>query len=218
MNPEKIKRIALWCINRTSIKFYIGSVSSQSFKHRWNTHRRSLLANKHENPILQRAWNKYGSDSFIFQIIEIVKDKDIIYHRESFWLSQFKSKYKVFNIVPVGMNPMLGRKHTKKTKEKIKAKRKLQPPISELGRKKISDSLHKRVQTEEEKRKRANHFIKPYPTFTNIETQEVIPPGINLKAMCEKRGFNNSKMSAVARGDRPIWRKWVRDIYYEPIQ
>ena len=53
-------------VNNVNKKFYIGSTISS--KQRWYTHRRSLKINQHDNSYLQNAWNKYGEDSFIFNI------------------------------------------------------------------------------------------------------------------------------------------------------
>jgi group I intron endonuclease len=48
--------------------YYIGS--AKNIKRRWDRHRCGLRNNKHENIILQRAWNKYGEENFVFEIIE----------------------------------------------------------------------------------------------------------------------------------------------------
>lgn len=47
---------------------YIGS--SVHIEKRFSQHRRSLGQGRHTSQKLQRAWNKYGSDSFEFKIIE----------------------------------------------------------------------------------------------------------------------------------------------------
>jgi group I intron endonuclease len=49
-------------------KCYIGS--SKNINRRWDRHRYGLRSNNHENVLLQRAWNKYGEENFIFEIIE----------------------------------------------------------------------------------------------------------------------------------------------------
>jgi group I intron endonuclease len=48
--------------------YYVGS--AKNIVRRWDRHRCGLRNNKHENIILQRAWNKYGEENFIFEIIE----------------------------------------------------------------------------------------------------------------------------------------------------
>lgn len=49
-------------------KVYIGS--SNRIKDRIRTHKWELNKNIHHNQYLQSAWNKYGSNSFIFEILE----------------------------------------------------------------------------------------------------------------------------------------------------
>ena len=53
-------------INKINEKFYIGSTND--FDVRWKRHSLKLEKNCHDNPHLQRAWNKYGKDNFIFKI------------------------------------------------------------------------------------------------------------------------------------------------------
>lgn len=54
--------------NLTNNKLYIGS--SEKFDKRWNLHLSQLRRNIHHSIHLQRAWNKYGANIFIFEIIE----------------------------------------------------------------------------------------------------------------------------------------------------
>lgn len=54
--------------NSINNKIYIGK--SVDINKRWRDHRIALCDNSHYNEYLQRAWNKYGSDSFEFSIIE----------------------------------------------------------------------------------------------------------------------------------------------------
>lgn len=54
--------------NKTNGKCYYGS--SKNIERRWKTHLNQLRNNKHINSFLQNAWNKYGEDNFIFEIVE----------------------------------------------------------------------------------------------------------------------------------------------------
>jgi group I intron endonuclease len=49
-------------------KCYIGQ--TKNFKKRKQGHIRELNKNKHGNSLLQRSWNKYGKENFIFEIID----------------------------------------------------------------------------------------------------------------------------------------------------
>lgn len=68
--------------NTVNMKLYIGK--SNNVKQRIRSHRWDLKYNKHHNPYLQKSWNKYGEDKFLFEIIEYCA-KDIIYEREDYW-------------------------------------------------------------------------------------------------------------------------------------
>jgi group I intron endonuclease len=54
--------------NLVNEKCYYGS--SKNIQKRWKTHLNQLRNKKHINCILQNAWNKYGEDNFIFEIVE----------------------------------------------------------------------------------------------------------------------------------------------------
>jgi group I intron endonuclease len=69
-------------------KIYIGSTLG-SFKQRFNSHKSALRHNKHGNPHLQRVWNKYGEDSFEFNIIEAIESPADVITAEQFYLDVF---------------------------------------------------------------------------------------------------------------------------------
>ena len=41
-----------------------------------NSHKFMLTIGKHRNAILQKEWNEFGADKFVFEILEVVKVKD----------------------------------------------------------------------------------------------------------------------------------------------
>lgn len=69
---------------------YIGS-TTVSFVKRWKKHKQRLRNNYHENSYLQSTWNKYGSDSFSFEVLESMNSKknSDIRAREEYWLSKY---------------------------------------------------------------------------------------------------------------------------------
>lgn len=88
MKSKGIYRI----VNLINGKLYIGSTASEGgFKKRWSYHLDGLRHNKHHSIHLQRAWNKYGEQSFVFEIIEIIEDLSIILKREQYYLDSLKS-------------------------------------------------------------------------------------------------------------------------------
>lgn len=69
-------------ICKTTGKKYIGS-TWRGFSQRFKRHKRELQKNRHSSPKLQNAWNKYGENDFLFQIIDILeKDADLCKKRE----------------------------------------------------------------------------------------------------------------------------------------
>ena len=74
---------------RESEKFYIGS--SKDLCRRGREHLTHLLKNKHKNRHLQKDFNKYGADSFIFDILcEIVFiDRENLLRTEQQFLDNF---------------------------------------------------------------------------------------------------------------------------------
>jgi len=41
-----------------------------------NSHKFMLTVGRHRNETLQKEWNEYGSEQFVFEILEVVKFKD----------------------------------------------------------------------------------------------------------------------------------------------
>lgn len=85
--------------NIISGDFYIGS--SINIKRRFYEHKTALTNNKHHSIILQRAWNKYGKDSFRFEELELIDNQHIIC-REQFYLDSLKPVYNICNIAGKG--------------------------------------------------------------------------------------------------------------------
>lgn len=96
MNIDKgfgYKKSGIYCIkNITSNKFYIGS--STHIYYRLRRHKSDLIRQKHANPILQNAYNKYGADSFIVSIIEECSE-DTILQREQYYINTLIPAYNI---------------------------------------------------------------------------------------------------------------------------
>lgn len=100
--------------NTINNDYYVGR--SLNPKRREYTHFWKLKNGIHTNKILQNAYNKYGRDIFVFEIIQKVDIKDII-SIEQYYLSFFKGKY---NISDSSYSPMaIGSHHRPETKRKI---------------------------------------------------------------------------------------------------
>lgn len=69
--------------NITNNKIYIGS--SVNIKQRFAFHLSGLKLNKHPSKHLQSAWNKYGEQAFVFEVIEYCEKEKLI-EREQCWI------------------------------------------------------------------------------------------------------------------------------------
>ena len=75
--------------NTANGKMYIGK-TSRPVKERWYRHRYNLRENKHPNDYLQNAWNKYGEESFLFEILEEYPSVEEVNNAERFYVLYFK--------------------------------------------------------------------------------------------------------------------------------
>jgi group I intron endonuclease len=157
--------------NLVNDKVYIGSTTEMGFCERLKDHLRSLRRNAHGNSHLQHAWNHYGEDAFIFEILEPITDKTLIQEREQFHIDSVSPEQR-YNIAPAAP----GRPLSNETKAKISArvsatlkghfvsdetKRRLSE--SHLGKKKspevskkTADALRGRTVSEEQRQKISN--------------------------------------------------------------
>ena len=55
-------------VNRINQHYYVGS--SKNIPFRWTRHKKALKSSSHHSRRLQRAWNKYGEESFEFIVVE----------------------------------------------------------------------------------------------------------------------------------------------------
>ena len=62
--------------NKINHKIYYGS--SKGCEMRIRRHKSYLNRNIHSNPHLQSSWNKYGSDAFVFEIVEEIEPERLI--------------------------------------------------------------------------------------------------------------------------------------------
>lgn len=77
----------IYCIENTvNHKKYIGQ--AVDIEKRITGHKKHLLSNKHPNGHLQRAWNKYGENAFLFSVVEECEESKLS-EREIFYIEKF---------------------------------------------------------------------------------------------------------------------------------
>jgi len=128
IEEKKCKVSGIYLIrNLVNNKIYIGS--AVNIKNRWYRHKNQLTTNKHKNPYLQSAWNKYGIGNFSFEIVSklhfIDKNKELskqhILANEQIYLDLYESykREKGYNINRIAGNS-LGLKHSEESKIKMR--------------------------------------------------------------------------------------------------
>lgn len=98
-------------------RVYVGSAVNP--RKRWYQHSGSLRRGTHHCRYLQHAWNKYGADAFVFEIIEPVLFVEDLLVREQYWIDQLESSNpkKGFNTYAVAGSPT-GTKASPETRAK----------------------------------------------------------------------------------------------------
>lgn len=124
--------------NTENNKIYIGK-TGMNFGDRWDSHRSLLRNNKHDNPYLQHAWNKYGEESFEFIIVEECT-VDELDDKEKYWIKYYKEQGLSYNILDGGDGfNNLGTHLSEETKRKIGEKNR----INSLGKKHSEETKRK---------------------------------------------------------------------------
>lgn len=100
-----------------SKKIYVGSTCT-TFSERLSGHKYLLRKNKSKCRKLQQAWIKYGEESFLFEVLEVVEKKEDILEKEQYWMDLLCAYKKGLNSCPVA-NLSLHSKETKRLMSKI---------------------------------------------------------------------------------------------------
>ena len=98
--------------NTANGKVYVGSAAS--LRRRWYEHRSHLQRGAHDNRYLQRAWDKHGAESFVFEPLFIC-DKSMLLFYEQRTLDTLAPDY---NLTPTA-GSSLGVKHTPETRARM---------------------------------------------------------------------------------------------------
>ncbi len=168
-------------------KSYIGS--STNILKRVRRHSTVLRHNKHINKYLQNAVNKYGQESFIFELLECCNIDNLI-EREQHYMDTLKPQY---NLRPLAENNS-GYVYSEEAKAKMRG-RKLSPEtcakmsIARKGRKFDEETIKKISESNKLKKlvsiiqySKEGDFIKIWPSLISIERElgYKVHPGLRL--------------------------------------
>lgn len=70
----------IYVITSLSGKQYVGS--AVSFSARWRLHQHYLRKGQHHSSHLQRAWNKHGEEAFVFSVLFICANPDLLFYEQ----------------------------------------------------------------------------------------------------------------------------------------
>ena len=99
---SSIKKFGIYKISYKN-KVYIGS-TTQSFYIRWIQHMYEMKNFKHSNQKIMNIINKYGIDKLIFEIVEVVDNKNKVLEREQYYIDLYDSYKKGLNCSPIAKN------------------------------------------------------------------------------------------------------------------
>lgn len=136
--------------NKINGKTYVGK-TSKSFGDRWDCHKTQLNGGYHDNKHLQRAWFKYGANSFEFCIIESVNDASLLNDMEIKYINHYRNIGLCYNIKDGGDGGfLLGSHLSEDAKQRIGEKNRINmtgKKVSDETRKKMSESQKKRYES-----------------------------------------------------------------------
>lgn len=177
--------------NLINNKRYIGQTNN--FSRRKNEQFSTLENNKSNNIHLQRAYNKYGKEKFIFEILEYVNlsnddeyNKLILFNREDDWIKFYFPN--TYNIRPSASSNLgikrseevkkkmsesrKGFKHTKQARKNMSDARKGKKCLSRT-KEKISKTLKGRIRSEQERTNISKSKMKKCCQL-DINTNEIL--------------------------------------------
>lgn len=139
--------------NQVDGKMYVGY--SKHINRRKHVHLKELRRQKHSNPHLQNAWNKYGEESFLFEVL-VECEEEHLASEENYWCNLLNVHDKRYGYNERGTSPTgsakcseyskylmsLKRKGVKKSPEHIESMRRcnIGRKMSPEARKKMSDT------------------------------------------------------------------------------
>lgn len=152
-------------VNIINGKRYIGS--NVNINKRFKTHKRQLKKGTHHSILLQRAYNKYGTDYFKYRVI-CKCDKNYKQFIEQLYLDSMKPEY---NISKSSKCPMLGRKHSQESIEKFKKRNVAKGEDHYLYNKKVPKQ-HKKNMLEARKRNKKPRTQESRQNMSNIAKEK----------------------------------------------
>lgn len=191
-------------INIQNGRVYIGSTSC--FRKRLNNHRCNLETDRHLNKFMQNDFNKCGTDTFLFEVLEVViGDKQDRLLREQFYIDQFYDDQKnCYNLVREARDNRGGTRNNKQIDPLTDGRCK---PFSEERSSKHSEKLKEIWQQPEYRELSRQNAHKQWQeqsqnniTVTNKETGEKVIINGSVRQFCLERGLSYKAFHQLIKG------------------
>lgn len=152
---------------------------TKDFDVRFRYHKYHLRKGDHHNPILQKAWNRFGEEAFLFEMLDHVTSECNLGEKEIEWSENLHSfcherGYNIADTGPHATGGMRGKRHSEDTKKKLRAAS-LGKPKSEAHKRSMSECRKGKPLSEDTKRKRMNH--KPFKKWSEERKLRQRGPG-----------------------------------------
>lgn len=201
-------------VNNANGRVYVGS--SVNIATRWRDHKRALSQGKSPCVKLQRAWEKYGENSFSFQVLEYVApQKELLIEAEQRWIDFYQSFDAGYNTLQKAYSH-LGAKRSHESREKLSnslRKRFADPDV----RQRMSDAAKKRGVSEaflnaqrgkisaEKLEKMRQRMLVTY-IVTSPAGEDVIVK--NIHEFCNENNLNEGSLLCVLHGQYRHYKGW----------
>ena len=181
--------------NVVNNRVYIGQ-TGQSFKRRYWMHLWKLNNNQHDNIILQRAWNKYGQECFVFEVVEVVTDKTRLDSLETSYIQNYKKSGGSYNILDVAS-----------TRRGIPMSEKAKRLVGEKNRVHMNGKKHS---DETKRRMSLSRIGKEYTRIkkTNVLNEDIVVEvkrrlmfGDNIKTVADTLGVTYGSVNGILSND-----------------
>lgn len=147
-------------------KSYIGQ--TVKLLGRYWKHASTLRLQKHRNPHLQAAVNKYGIENFTFEVLEVLPlNKSLLTKREQYWINFYKTGDNKFGYnMTSAQDGHLGMKRSAETKKKLSIRRRERSTPSEEHKQSIGSGVRE--------------FYLEHPDFKNPGIEKAISIAADL--------------------------------------
>lgn len=178
--------------NITNGSVYVGS--AKNIVYRWTIHRRQLTDGKHHSRYLQRAWNRYGPQAFVFEVVEECQVDELLV-REQFYIDErtVYPRRMTYNVNP-SSKTRLGARVNAASRKRMSESGKKRPSMPDVTRIKIGNTMAAF-------RGRSRSLRGPDGTvYENIS---------NMRRFCREHGIRPESIQAVTSGVQRSHKGWM---------